>query len=71
MELRLLNKEELTGLYQKEMTVDFPHAELKPLKAMLRLMDMGRYDPLLVTDCGMTAEEATAFLAAFGVEVTL
>lgn len=52
MELRLLNKEELTDLYQNEMTVDFPHAELKPLKAMLRLMDMGRYDPLLVTEDG-------------------
>lgn len=52
MELRLLNKGELTALYQNEMTVDFPHAELKPLKAMLRLMDMGRYDPLLVTEDG-------------------
>ncbi len=50
MELRLLNKEELTALYQSEMTADFPRSELKPLGAMLRLMDMGRYDPLLVEE---------------------
>lgn len=50
MELKLLNKEELTALYQNEMTADFPRSELKPLAAMLRLMDMGRYDPLLVLD---------------------
>ena len=29
------------------------------------------YANLLVSDCGMSAEEATAFLAAFGVEVNL
>lgn len=50
MELRLLNQSELTALYENELTADFPHAELKPLRAMLRLMDMGRYDPLLVVD---------------------
>ena len=50
MKLNLLNKEELTNLYKDEMMFDFPRAELKPLRAMLRLMDMGQYDPLLVTD---------------------
>ena len=50
MELRLLNKEELTALYQSKMTADFPRSELKPLGAMLRLMDMGRYAPLLVEE---------------------
>lgn len=50
MELQLLSKEELTALYQNEMTADFPKSELKPLAAMLRLMDMDRYDPLLVTE---------------------
>ena len=50
MELRLLNREELTKLYRDEMTVDFPQAELKPLRAMLRLMEMGQYDPLLVQE---------------------
>ena len=50
MKLNLLNKEELTNLDKDEMMFDFPRAELKPLRAMLRLMDMGQYDPLLVTD---------------------
>ena len=62
MELRLLNKEELTALYQNEMTADFPHAELKPLTAMLRLMDMGRYDPLLVTEHGEPVGYALVWL---------
>ena len=52
MELRQLDKEELTALYQNEMTADFPRSELKPLEAMLRLMDLGRYDPLAAIDGG-------------------
>lgn len=62
MELRLLSKEELTALYQNEMVVDFPHAELKPLRAMLRLMDMNRYDPLYVVDGGKPVGYALAWL---------
>lgn len=62
MELRMLNKEELTALYQKDMAVDFPRAELKPLSAMLRLMDLGRYDPLLVTDGGEAVGYAMLWL---------
>ena len=50
MELRSLTKEELTALYNGELVVDFPKSELKHLRAMLSLMDMGRYDPLLVTE---------------------
>ena len=50
MKLKLLDKQELTDLYQNEMVFDFPKAELKPLRAMLRLMDMGQYVPLLITD---------------------
>ena len=34
------------------MVFDFPKAELKPLRAMHRLMDRGQYDPLLITDDG-------------------
>ncbi len=49
MELRLLTKNELTKLYKKELTADFPKAELKPLRAMHRLMDMQRYEPMLIT----------------------
>lgn len=66
MELRLLNKDELTALYQNEMTVDFPRAELKPLAAMLRLMDMGRYEPLLVTENGEPVGYALAWLPEGG-----
>lgn len=50
MELKLLNKEELTQLYQTEMVFDFPKSELKPLSGMLRLMDLGRYEPLLALE---------------------
>ena len=52
MKLNLLNKEQLTDLYRTEMVFDFPKAELKPLRAMHRLMDRGQYDPLLITDDG-------------------
>lgn len=62
MELNLLNKEELTALYQNEMTADFPRSELKPLSAMLRLMDLGRYDPLLITQEGETIGYAMLWL---------
>ena len=76
MELRLMTKEELTALYQNEMVIDFPKAELKPLHAMLRLMDMGRYDPLLVLDgekpigyalAWLPEDRAGALLEYFGV----
>lgn len=62
MELNLLNREELTALYQHELTADFPKSELKPLKAMLRLMDQGRYEPLLVTDGGQALGYAMVWL---------
>lgn len=62
MELRRLSKEELTALYQGEMTADFPKSELKPLAAILRLMDLGRYDPLLVTEGGQPLGYALAWL---------
>lgn len=50
MELKLLNKEELTRLYAAEMIFDFPKSELKPLSGMLRLMDRGLYEPLLALE---------------------
>lgn len=52
MELKPLNKEELKRLYQSEMIFDFPKSELKPLSGMLRLMDMGLYEPLLAEEKG-------------------
>ena len=62
MELQPLTKAELTALYQNEMTADFPKSELKPLRAMLRLMDLGRYDPLLVTEGGRPLGYALVWL---------
>lgn len=62
MELKLLNKGELTALYQNEMTADFPKSELKPLRAMLRLMDLGWYDPLLATENGQAVGYAMMWL---------
>lgn len=76
MEVRLLNKEELTRLYETEIVEDFPHSELKPLKAMLRLMDLGWYEPLLITEEGqpvgyallwLTKDRSGALLEYFGV----
>lgn len=52
MVLKLLNKEELIHLYNGEMVFDFPKTELKPVKSMLKLMDMGYYEPLLVEENG-------------------
>lgn len=62
MELKRLDADELTALYQNEMTADFPKSELKPLRAMLRLMDMGRYDPLLILDAGEAVGYAMLWL---------
>ncbi len=62
MELTLLTKEELAALYHGEMVADFPKSELKPLRAMLALMDAGKYDPLLVTDDGQTVGYAMVWL---------
>ena len=62
MELNCLTKTELTALYNGELVVDFPKSELKPLRAMLNLMDMGRYDPLLVTEDGETVGYAMVWL---------
>ena len=52
MELKLLNKEELTELYNAELVFDFPKSELKPVRSMHRLMDMGVYEPMLVLEDG-------------------
>lgn len=57
MELKRLNKAELTALYHSALVCDFPKSELKPLKGMLALMDMGKYDPLLV----MEGDEAVGY----------
>ena len=65
MELQNMTKEDLAALYENEMTTDFPKAELKPLRAMLRLMDLGRYHPLLVTEGSQPLGYALAWLTEF------
>lgn len=62
MKLKTLTKAELTALYNSELVTDFPKSELKPLRAMLNLMDMGQYDPLLVTDDGQPVGYAMVWL---------
>lgn len=80
MELKLLNKEELTNIYETDLVRDFPRTELKPLKGMLRLMDQGRYAPLRVTENGeqvgyamvwLPPEENGALLEYLGVSPAL
>lgn len=76
MELKQLNKAELTAIYQNEMVFDFPKTELKPLSGMLRLMDMGCYEPQLVLENGeavgyaiiwTTGDKKGALLEYFGI----
>ena len=52
MELRRMDRDELTALYEGEMVHDFPDDERRPLRAMLRLMDRDRYDPMLAVEDG-------------------
>ncbi len=46
MELRKLNTEETTFIYEEYMKVDFPPYELKRLKKILRLTSEEKYQPL-------------------------
>lgn len=62
MELKLLNGPELTALYKDEMVFDFPKSELKPLRAMLALLDRGRYDPILFMEDGRAVGYALIWL---------
>lgn len=50
MQLQSLTQEGLSALYKSDIRFDFPKSELKPLKAMLKLMEAGRYEPLLATE---------------------
>jgi len=66
MKLTLLDKPTLERLYAQEMCADFPKSELKPLGAILRLMDMGQYEPLLVEEHGEPAGYAMMWLLPNG-----
>ncbi len=46
MELKNLNTEETTFIYNEYMKEDFPPYELKSLKKMLRLTSEGKYQPM-------------------------
>lgn len=63
MELKALNEKELASLYREEMEYDFPQNELKPLGAMLRLLELGQYDPLVATENGETVGYAMVWLS--------
>ena len=62
MEIKRLNKNELTALYNDELVFDFPKTELKPLQGMLNLMDRNAYDPLLVIEEGRAVGYAMVWL---------
>ena len=63
MELNALNEKQLASLYREEMEYDFPQSELKPLGAMLRLLELGQYDPLVATENGETVGYAMVWLS--------
>ena len=44
--IKKLDAQTLKDLYEREMKDTFPRAELKPLKAMLRMQADGHYDAL-------------------------
>ena len=46
MEVRILTKTEVCGVYEEHMVRDFVENERKPLKLLLDMMDAGLYDPL-------------------------
>lgn len=50
MKLRILTPEELKTIYETDLTVAFPPAELKPLTAMEQMRENGAYDPLVLED---------------------
>lgn len=52
MELKTLDREGLERLYHEELERVFSDSERRPLRAMLRLLEMGRYEALLATEEG-------------------
>ena len=60
MELRFPTEQQLEAVYDRELRRAFPASELKPLRAMLRLMERGRYKPYCLFDGEEIA--GTAFL---------
>lgn len=52
MRLERLTKEQLSGIYNERMVIDFPPAELKPLFVILEAYDKGIYEGLGLYDGG-------------------
>ena len=50
MELRLPNLEQLEMVYERDLRVSFPAAELKPLHIIRRMLDDGVYRPWCLFD---------------------
>lgn len=50
MELRLPTPEQLVTVYETDLRASFPPAELKPLRAIRRMWEEGRYRPLCLFD---------------------
>lgn len=62
MKLRVIDRHELTRLYQSELVCDFPKSELKPLRAMLWLLEQGKYEPLVAEENGALMGYAMVWL---------
>ena len=60
MELRFPTEQQLAAVYDRDMREAFPPSELKPLRAIHRLMALGRYKPYCLFDGDEIA--GTAFL---------
>ena len=60
MELRFPTEQQLATVYDRDMREAFPPSELKPLRAIYRLMELGRYKPYCLFDGDEIA--GTAFL---------
>lgn len=50
MQIRELNREEIGRIYDERLRKDFPRAERKSLKTILRCYDRGFYLPMALTD---------------------
>lgn len=46
VKLKLLNLDEIRNIYQTRMVIDFPEAELKPLKYIIEAVNAGIYECL-------------------------
>ena len=62
MELRFPTEQQLAAVYDRDMREAFPPSELKPLRAIRRLMALGRYKPYCLFDGDSIVGEAFLWL---------